>query len=383
MPRRFLYLLACLAIATLWSCDDEDDDQIVNSSSSYILGDLVHFDSCQPIVTALYSEGNYTQSELWVPSDLVVGEPFLDIDDDGAYDPMVDIFWFDVSSTPRLVTFYVSCDSIADTTCVRYHLMVDTTLGYDRVLNLMLANQDLNHNGTYDGPNSDWTPGVPYVDLDGDGEYDRDYPSYQPGLPFADFNENGAFDSELTTEYRIEKYRIESYGPDHLYAHIRLVTANSTDTYPLFRFVSDSGTTYNLNPWYGSVGGLLRFELDSVGFWFVGYSSYPMLLLENGEVHEQSRRAVRTTGIMSELRSISFREKLTVGGDEYSGLAVVDITRMFETADTTQGLHLEARFYFSPNELHLLAARFATPGEDSVWIYLNRRPDALPLPMIR
>ncbi len=55
-------------------------------------------------------------------------------------------------------------------------------------------NQDLNHNGRHDGPETSWTPGIPYFDRNGNGLFDAPNRAYDPGEPFTDVNGNGVYD---------------------------------------------------------------------------------------------------------------------------------------------------------------------------------------------
>ena len=93
--------------------------------------------------------------EPFVDGDSIIGEPYTDLDADGFYDPGIDIFFMGVGA----------------------------------------KNQDLNHNGMYDGPEGVWTPGVPFLDRDGDGLYDPPNATYDPGEPFTDVNGNGRYDT--------------------------------------------------------------------------------------------------------------------------------------------------------------------------------------------
>lgn len=95
-------------------------------------------------------------SEVFVDGDVVLGEPFIDMDKDGKFNPAVDRF--------------ITCN------CPE--------------------NQDLNFNSQFDGPNSSYTKGLPYQDLNGNGVYDppNDPVTRQPGEPFIDRNGNGRWD---------------------------------------------------------------------------------------------------------------------------------------------------------------------------------------------
>ncbi len=94
-------------------------------------------------------------AEPFVDGDSIIGEPFVDLNYNGVYEPRIDVFFFDADPA---------------------------------------RNQDLNYNGIYDGPNSPWTPGVPFLDRDGDGLYDYPNNVYDPGEPFTDVNGNGKYD---------------------------------------------------------------------------------------------------------------------------------------------------------------------------------------------
>jgi len=94
--------------------------------------------------------------EPFVDGDSVIGEPFTDLNANGVFDG------------DRIDIFFISADE---------------------------NNQDLNHNGKYDGPyDSTWTPGVPFLDRDGDGLYDPPNSIYDVGEPFTDLNGNGKYD---------------------------------------------------------------------------------------------------------------------------------------------------------------------------------------------
>jgi hypothetical protein len=98
--------------------------------------------------------------EPYKDGDSCLGEPFTDMDSDGIYTQGVDIFI--VCGTP-------------DEPCP--------------------ANQDLNFNGGYDGPDMcDEVPHVPFVDLDGNGVYDRSNGKYDSGEPYLDLNSDGIRD---------------------------------------------------------------------------------------------------------------------------------------------------------------------------------------------
>ena len=81
-------------------------------------------------------------SELFVDGDINLGEPFIDYNKNGVYDPGEDY-------------------------------------------------EDLNSNGKYDGPNDPWTPGIPYIDRNSNGEYDPPNGIWDEGEEFCDLDGNG------------------------------------------------------------------------------------------------------------------------------------------------------------------------------------------------
>lgn len=100
--------------------------------------------------------------ETFIDGDSILGEPFTDVNGNGIYDPGIDIF---VRSPNEAV------------------------------------NQDLNYNGQYDGPLSQWDPKIPYIDRNGNGVYDPKNFRYDPGEPFVDRNGNGRYDFGGTSTF--------------------------------------------------------------------------------------------------------------------------------------------------------------------------------------
>ena len=112
--------------------------------------------------------------EPYVDGDINRGEPFTDNNGNGVYDPGID--WFIKSGDVSI-------------------------------------NQDLNHNGAYDGPNSTWAPGIPWVDLNGNGSFDPEDFRYDVGEPFADLNGDGIWEESIVdTQYYVTRCVRESLG---------------------------------------------------------------------------------------------------------------------------------------------------------------------------
>jgi outer membrane receptor protein involved in Fe transport len=99
---------------------------------------------------------NNRRPESFIDGDVVLGEPFTDVDGDGVYSRGIDIFI--LSPDPAI-------------------------------------NQDLNRNSEYDGPSDPWSPGIPYEDRNRNGVYDAPNFRYDPGEKFTDVNGNGKWDA--------------------------------------------------------------------------------------------------------------------------------------------------------------------------------------------
>ncbi len=92
---------------------------------------------------------NEDLAEPFTDGDVVLGEPFIDVDFNGEYNSPPDIF---------------------------------------------IGAWDLNNNGQHDGPNDEWSNGVPYRDLNNNGRYDAPNGIYDYGEPYVDQNSNGRYD---------------------------------------------------------------------------------------------------------------------------------------------------------------------------------------------
>ncbi|KAA3633932.1 MAG: TonB-dependent receptor, partial [Calditrichaeota bacterium] len=103
----------------------------------------------------LESRINNSTPEPYTDGDIVVGEPFTDLNGNGVYDAGVDLF----------------------------------------IRSINEDNMDLNHDGFYNGPDDVWQDGIPFIDLNGNGLYDYPDGKYNTGEPFVDQNDNGKWDA--------------------------------------------------------------------------------------------------------------------------------------------------------------------------------------------
>ena len=158
--RELTLLTAILLLLAAFGCDDSATGPDL---AAVQFADYVHFDTSGfYLLKSDYGTGNsYPEVYLWWEENF--GEPFTDVNDNGVYDPGLDLFYM-----------CADCDS----------------------------NQDLNHDGRYNGPDEPWEPGFPFDDIDGDGVCrQEEYYSHESdgsGAPYLDANGNGSWDDSLS-----------------------------------------------------------------------------------------------------------------------------------------------------------------------------------------
>lgn len=196
-----LILTVLLAIMLLLSCGEKSvtpGDEI----TSVQFDDYVIFET--GLFLAKYQGVGYAiLPEPAVCGEKHFGEPFIDENDNGVYEPEIDIF--------------IMCE------CP--------------------DNMDYDFNGRYTGPNEGWEPGIPFDDLNGNGEYDifcYDYYDYVAGAPFADYNGNGVWDANPQYAFDLE----EIVCIDAIPGEVTYTT--SWVLYDSLFFVSDSGIVYDM-----------------------------------------------------------------------------------------------------------------------------------------
>ena len=231
-----------------------------------------------------------------IDGDISLGEPFIDVNGDGVYDWSID-------------TFVVSLDPE--------------------------KNQDLNHNGLYDGPDAYWSPGVPYDDLNKDGEFNLPSREHEPGEPFGDINGNGVFDdpAEGGLSGDITKCVRRDHGADSIEYYYEY--RDST-----FLFTSDSGREYGLPAQEDvtfSGGGQylplpeIRYLRTSRGLMAQVDDQYSVLVLDTGTVVEQVDRIPFYLGSddsVSIRRSTTIDTSVFIAGIRRDSVTLVRIDRI-------------------------------------------------------
>ncbi len=342
-----LFTVGCLLVG----CSEDDVPVVTQPVTSYPYRSIHVLDSGQYVLARSVNTHpvDPVQHETYVYREKVLGEPFIDYNGNGVYDRGVDGF----------------------------------------IIGVGPDNQDLNHNGTYDGPDSYWTPGVPFDDLDGDGEpRDDGYPNYAfwtPGTPYCDYNGNGKWDADLAYWYDM----VECIAGDSAHGRwYRLYRVGEA-----YHFKSDSGVDYFL-PGGSTIAYSpeyirdLMLVTDSSICWldFDG----AIAIFDSGTIRPETT-VVQTVTFQSDnwqphaTRITTFGQQLTVDGQTYSDLIKVRLENfLFSDPGLTTHYRLTYReFYFSPT-MGLMAILGKSESDGDVFeLYFVERYASLPLPMKR
>ncbi len=144
--------------------------------------------------TASGSQG-VDNPEPFVDGDIFLGEPFNDVDKDGVYNPF----------EPFIDEPDESGKKNGKWDPGEYFQDLNGNEVYDEILDVFVFsqgpdNQDLNHDGRYNGPNEEFPANMPFIegvtvrDLNKNGKFDKKNGFWDPGEPYADVNGNGQYD---------------------------------------------------------------------------------------------------------------------------------------------------------------------------------------------
>jgi hypothetical protein len=162
MNQKMLWVVVLILLSLLGSCSKKSTHPI--QPTVYLMKDYFPLN----VGDEWFWEVTILQDSIpepFVDGDISLGEPFVDNNGNGIYDPGIDYF--------------------------------DITM-------------DLNQNGRYDGPYDPWTPGIPYEDRNLNGEYDYPNGRYDEGEPFTDTDGNGIFNFILRFHTSELEGKIES-----------------------------------------------------------------------------------------------------------------------------------------------------------------------------
>jgi hypothetical protein len=313
------------------------------------LSQFVQFDSSQYYVLKSDYGLDVEYSEIYLWWEQNFGEPFTDVNGNGVYDPGTDIF-----------IMCVDCDT----------------------------NQDLNHDGRYNGPDEPWESGFPFDDIDGDGLCRQEpYFSSLSGefpVPFFDANGNDRYDDALS--YQCNFIRPILIDETNNTTYWRYMSTDTTLTY-----TSDSGVVYYPDllgtgcPVCAQTIPYGEFFLSdtSLHFNFIYLSSQLIIeLLPDDTVVSDTGRVLLGAGVdgPSFMRRIALNQSLQIDGVTYEGLLQVWCGQ-FEALGSWQETYTGSfwEFYFSAQSGLLAVHQKPLSGSNEQWYYFQPLGEPLPL----
>ncbi len=194
---------------------DTTDYGINVTGAAYTLGES-NFEINQQGATAIFSDFRFNDNGI---IDSLEGEPFLDLNGNGLWDE--GDFLNDKNGNGLLDSElesrigqhtaepYFDGDSVIGESFID----VDDNGVYNKGINIFIRdttenNMDLNHDGLYNGPEDAWQPGVPFLDRNSNGLYDLPNSQYDIGEPFTDINGNGVWDGGSSNSF----YDVDTYS---------------------------------------------------------------------------------------------------------------------------------------------------------------------------
>ncbi|MBI5266699.1 MAG: hypothetical protein HY851_05640, partial [candidate division Zixibacteria bacterium] len=233
-------------------------------------------------------------------------------------------------------------------------------------------NQDLNHNGTYDGPDAIWTAGIPFDDIDGNGLPRTEGNGYLPGVPYCDFNHNGKRDGDpfWSELFYLKHYRSDTGGN---FYDFRI--CDST-----FSFTSDSGVLYVIStgPFSPSWSPQQNFVLKADTLKF---GTIPILF---GTLIAPD--TVEDTVVETGLRLVFTRETVTDASYNFFGMQTSGLVRVIvlvTEADPTNYLGERIELYFAPGKGPIGYIYRPSYQFQDQWFHFAERVATLPIPMKR
>lgn len=346
MRTRIVFLIIVAAGALVLSCGDSTPTG--GDGTRYTFADFVHFDTSAYLLVKSLPGPNSSSLEPFLGWEESFGEPFTDVNGNGVYDEGIDGF--------------IKC--------------------------VCPENQDLNHNGRHDGPDDLWDQYIPFDDINGDdscqqshfGLYHR---NYQEGVPFVDINGNQVYDSAL------------EYVPTVVKCHAWTDTAGETSFYyraqdSIYTFVSDSGITYVMPPFFYDPDNLFSGNLwtNDSGLDFSSYDC-AVHILDTGQVFPVEGQEVvlycslYVAGPFTFEKSILLGQRLDVWDVHYEDLLLVKYVYPTGTlhGESTTPPFYYFEFYFSRG--YGLIGIFYRTAYKYEFFCFDHRFDSFPLPMTR
>lgn len=341
-------LVILLVISMLFSCSNDKTVNQDNNNYDIYFDDFIHFEMERYTMSKRTKPFYGPNYEAIVPrNERSMGEPFIDINDNGIYDADIDIFIMSPD------------DDI---------------------------NMDLDRNSRYTGPwPVQWRPPLPFDDLNHDNEFSwRDKEStYIYGFPFCDFNENGVPDTNITFDYRMIIFKKSIISDSQT-----IIFADKWHGQDWYRFVSDSGYVYRYpssDPPKANSLPSFSFILTPGGLYFKeGSNVLQPKIIDTGKIVYMNDSLADSASYNSYTRG--FFRTITPDQDlEFDGTIYHDLL-MITIITEIMGSHTDPCyiFYFD-RESGLIYLRYGDllQKENEVEIYFEKHYDTLPLPMTR
>lgn len=330
---KLLIAATCLSGVFIVTCDEDKSPIDSQDEDQIMFDDYVFFDTSLLIIQRSTSAGRGTEWYLACESSL--GEPFIDVNGNGVYDPGIDIF----------------------------------------VMSVGPDNMDYNNNGKHDGPDDPWEPDIPFDDHDGDGERfcDADWTRpphyYENWMPFCDMNGNGQWDSLLDFGYKVVRWGVmneDSTGVEYQPFY--------DDS--LFWHTTDSGVQHwqpGYDDWPVS-NGLAGFILDDSGLIGTTYHHRFRILARGNNVADTTRIPYWSIycSATTILKTVQLNQPLDIGGSVHTDLLMVSFDDPLDDSGQVSCPDTYWEFYFA-QMTGLIALHYNYRGSQETWYYFDQQ----------
>ncbi len=337
-----------LAVIGLMAVACSDNDNPTGPEPAQSVAEYIWFDTTSILIAQSTSDYYRPVEGYWVDGDSIIGEPFIDSNHNGVYDPGVD--GFVMAADPAV-------------------------------------NMDLNRNGRYDGPYDLYYPGEPYEDYNQNGVYDAPEQAYDIGEPFFDVNGNGIHDDSPRGGGLILQggWRHDTSSSVYHWFYRDSVARWESPLGQVFVFPThsqvwnQSAQDYRWDPLVN-----VYYSTDSLKF--QDNATWMIPLAELGEattgVDTVQMIRIATPGLTARMRrTTELGQSIEIESLTYEGLLRIRFDQ-FVLFDNTADNSIFYEFYFS-KDLGLLAGSWKPYFGKANSFYRYGQFDTLPQPMIR
>jgi len=267
-----------------------------------------------------------TVLEPYIDGDIIVGEPFTDVNGNGEYDDGIDGFIMSVGDD----------------------------------------NQDLNHDGRCNSWNNtepyQWNPLIPWEDLNADGEFTLPNSQADSGEWFGDANGNGLLDHESGMQLTCCRASVEQSGTTYYWYYRDSIFEHTTDSGFYYCLPERSDLTWDYLTDSPRKVSHFSFTLNDSGLLY-NFSDQSIFLLDTGEIKQSTKLfSMVEYGWPDTLwQTVSIGDTTTLNGVFYVNLLSIRFT--WDHPDSiAAGTSNPSRFYFL-FDLYLGLIDFVAPME--------------------